>query len=82
MRVADIAAAHQQLLARGAKFTHAPHMIHKHADGTFLYILTWPSPVFPYPCEPRHGFTSSGWRNLSALRASLIAGSLIHECIE
>ena len=34
LRVADIAAAHDALKQRGAKFTHAPHMIHRHADGT------------------------------------------------
>ena len=34
LRVADIASAHAALTARGVKFTHAPHMIHRHADGT------------------------------------------------
>lgn len=34
LKVADIAAAHQELEARGVEFTHAPHMIHRHADGT------------------------------------------------
>ena len=34
LRVADIAAAHDALKVRGVKFTHAPHMIHRHADGT------------------------------------------------
>lgn len=33
LQVADIAAAHRELQARGVKFTHAPHMIHRHADG-------------------------------------------------
>jgi DNA-binding CsgD family transcriptional regulator/catechol 2,3-dioxygenase-like lactoylglutathione lyase family enzyme len=33
-RVPDIRAAHQALAARGVAFTHAPHMIHRHADGT------------------------------------------------
>jgi DNA-binding CsgD family transcriptional regulator/catechol 2,3-dioxygenase-like lactoylglutathione lyase family enzyme len=33
-RVADIGAAHAALLARGVTFTGAPHMIHRHADGT------------------------------------------------
>lgn len=32
-RVADIHGAHEELKARGVKFTDAPHMIHKHADG-------------------------------------------------
>ena len=34
MRVPDIHAAQQALQARGATFTHAPHMIHRHEDGT------------------------------------------------
>lgn len=34
LKVGDIAAAHQALQARGVEFTHAPHMIHRHADGT------------------------------------------------
>lgn len=33
-RVADIRAAHEELKARGVKFTDAPHMIHRHGDGT------------------------------------------------
>lgn len=33
-RVPDIHAAQAALTARGAVFTHAPHMIHRHADGT------------------------------------------------
>lgn len=33
-RVADIAAKHSELLARGVEFKGAPHMIHRHADGT------------------------------------------------
>jgi DNA-binding CsgD family transcriptional regulator/catechol 2,3-dioxygenase-like lactoylglutathione lyase family enzyme len=33
-RVADIRASHAALLARGVCFTHAPHMIHRHDDGT------------------------------------------------
>ena len=34
LRVTEIAATHDALKARGVKFTHAPHMIHRHADGT------------------------------------------------
>jgi DNA-binding CsgD family transcriptional regulator len=34
LRVPDIAAAHAGLEKRGVKFTHAPHLIHKHPDGT------------------------------------------------
>ena len=33
-RVPDIHAAHASLSGRGVVFTHAPHMIHKHEDGT------------------------------------------------
>ena len=33
-RVPDIRAAHAELAARGIEFTHAPHMIHRHEDGT------------------------------------------------
>jgi DNA-binding CsgD family transcriptional regulator/catechol 2,3-dioxygenase-like lactoylglutathione lyase family enzyme len=32
--VADISAAHDALVARGVEFTHAPHKIYTHADGT------------------------------------------------
>jgi DNA-binding CsgD family transcriptional regulator/catechol 2,3-dioxygenase-like lactoylglutathione lyase family enzyme len=33
-RVPDVRSAHTELAARGITFTNAPHMIHKHADGT------------------------------------------------
>jgi DNA-binding CsgD family transcriptional regulator/catechol 2,3-dioxygenase-like lactoylglutathione lyase family enzyme len=33
-RVVDIRGAHAALEARGVVFTHAPHMIHRHEDGT------------------------------------------------
>jgi catechol 2,3-dioxygenase-like lactoylglutathione lyase family enzyme len=33
-QVADIGAAHAALKARGVEFVNAPHMIHKHANGT------------------------------------------------
>ena len=33
-RVPDINIAHEELLSRGVKFVGAPHMIHKHEDGT------------------------------------------------
>lgn len=33
-RVNDIRTAHAELTARGVTFTHAPHLIHTHADGT------------------------------------------------
>jgi DNA-binding CsgD family transcriptional regulator/catechol 2,3-dioxygenase-like lactoylglutathione lyase family enzyme len=34
LRVPDLHAAKDQLEQRGVKFTHAPHMIHRHDDGT------------------------------------------------
>jgi catechol 2,3-dioxygenase-like lactoylglutathione lyase family enzyme len=34
LKVTGIAAAYCELERRGVKFTHAPHLIHKHADGT------------------------------------------------
>lgn len=34
LMVEDIEAAHRELQARGVDFISAPHMIHKHADGT------------------------------------------------
>jgi catechol 2,3-dioxygenase-like lactoylglutathione lyase family enzyme len=34
LTVPDIAAAHRELASRGVEFTNAPHMIHRHADGT------------------------------------------------
>ena len=33
-RVPDIGAKHAELLSRGVEFKGAPHMIHRHADGT------------------------------------------------
>jgi catechol 2,3-dioxygenase-like lactoylglutathione lyase family enzyme len=33
-RVPDIRAAHAALAAKGIEFTRAPHMIHRHEDGT------------------------------------------------
>src|SRR5688572_29339599 len=44
LRVADIAAAHQALVGRGVKFTHAPHMIHRHADGTEEWMAFFEDP--------------------------------------
>lgn len=32
-RVEDVRTAHSALEARGVQFTHAPHMVHRHADG-------------------------------------------------
>jgi DNA-binding CsgD family transcriptional regulator/catechol 2,3-dioxygenase-like lactoylglutathione lyase family enzyme len=33
-RVPDVRTAHTKLAAKGVEFTHAPHMIHRHEDGT------------------------------------------------
>jgi DNA-binding CsgD family transcriptional regulator/catechol 2,3-dioxygenase-like lactoylglutathione lyase family enzyme len=44
LRVADIAAAHRRLADRGVKFTHAPHMIHRHADGTEEWMAFFEDP--------------------------------------
>ncbi len=44
LRVADIAAAHAQLLARGVEFTSAPHMIHRHDDGTEEWMAFFSDP--------------------------------------
>jgi DNA-binding CsgD family transcriptional regulator/catechol 2,3-dioxygenase-like lactoylglutathione lyase family enzyme len=34
LRVPDVHSARDELEARGVKFTHAPHLIHRHDDGT------------------------------------------------
>ena len=34
MRVANISAAYELLKSRGVEFINAPHMVHRHADGT------------------------------------------------
>jgi DNA-binding CsgD family transcriptional regulator/predicted enzyme related to lactoylglutathione lyase len=44
LRVADISAAHQQLRSRGVEFISAPHMIHKHADGTEEWMAFFKDP--------------------------------------
>jgi DNA-binding CsgD family transcriptional regulator/catechol 2,3-dioxygenase-like lactoylglutathione lyase family enzyme len=44
LRVTDIGAAHAALSARGVKFTHAPHMIHRHADGTEEWMAFFEDP--------------------------------------
>lgn len=44
LRVPDIAAAHEALAHRGVKFTHAPHMIHRHADGTEEWMAFFEDP--------------------------------------
>jgi DNA-binding CsgD family transcriptional regulator/catechol 2,3-dioxygenase-like lactoylglutathione lyase family enzyme len=44
LRVADIGAAHAELAARGVEFTHAPHMIHRHSDGTEEWMAFFKDP--------------------------------------
>jgi DNA-binding CsgD family transcriptional regulator/catechol 2,3-dioxygenase-like lactoylglutathione lyase family enzyme len=44
LRVADIVKTHEQLAGRGVKFTHAPHMIHRHADGTEEWMAFFEDP--------------------------------------
>lgn len=44
LRTADIAAAHAALAARGVKFTHAPHLVHTHADGTEEWMAFFEDP--------------------------------------
>ena len=44
LRVADIAATHDALKQRGVRFTHAPHMIHRHADGTEEWMAFFEDP--------------------------------------
>jgi len=44
LRVPDIAAAHDELSRRGVKFTHAPHLIHRHADGTEEWMAFFEDP--------------------------------------
>ena len=44
LRVSDIASAHELLKARGVEFINAPHMIHKHADGTEEWLSMFKDP--------------------------------------
>ncbi len=44
LRVSDIAQAHETLGQRGVRFTHAPHMIHRHADGTEEWMAFFEDP--------------------------------------
>jgi DNA-binding CsgD family transcriptional regulator/extradiol dioxygenase family protein len=43
-RVEDIVAAHEQLKQRGVEFVNAPHMIHKHGDGTEEWMAFFKDP--------------------------------------
>ena len=44
LRVADIEQAHNELKARGINFTSAPHMVHRHADGTEEWMAIFTDP--------------------------------------
>ena len=44
LRVEDIRAAHDTLRARGVEFADAPHMIHRHADGTEEWMAHFNDP--------------------------------------
>jgi DNA-binding CsgD family transcriptional regulator/catechol 2,3-dioxygenase-like lactoylglutathione lyase family enzyme len=44
LRVADIGAAYAELSARGVAFNGAPHLIHRHADGTEEWMAFFKDP--------------------------------------
>jgi DNA-binding CsgD family transcriptional regulator/catechol 2,3-dioxygenase-like lactoylglutathione lyase family enzyme len=44
LRVDDIAATYTELAARGVEFKGAPHMIHRHADGTEEWMAFFKDP--------------------------------------
>ena len=44
LRVEDIAAAHSELTARGVEFRGAPHLIHRHPDGTEEWMAFFDDP--------------------------------------
>jgi catechol 2,3-dioxygenase-like lactoylglutathione lyase family enzyme len=44
LRVDDIAAAYAELSARGVEFKGAPHLIHRHADGTEEWMAFFKDP--------------------------------------
>ena len=44
MRVTDIAAAHETLKSRGVEFINAPHLVHRHADGTEEWMAFFKDP--------------------------------------
>jgi catechol 2,3-dioxygenase-like lactoylglutathione lyase family enzyme len=43
-QVDDILSAHETLVSRGVKFVNAPHMIHRHADGTEEWLAAFEDP--------------------------------------
>jgi DNA-binding CsgD family transcriptional regulator/predicted enzyme related to lactoylglutathione lyase len=44
LRVGDIAQAYELLKSRGVEFINAPHMIHRHADGTEEWLSMFKDP--------------------------------------
>jgi DNA-binding CsgD family transcriptional regulator/catechol 2,3-dioxygenase-like lactoylglutathione lyase family enzyme len=44
LRVGDIRTAHRELAARGVVFSTAPHLIHRHADGTEEWLAAFADP--------------------------------------
>ncbi|HYL71727.1 MAG TPA: LuxR C-terminal-related transcriptional regulator [Candidatus Dormibacteraeota bacterium] len=44
LRVADVRAAYELLLGRGVPFRDAPHLIHRHADGTEEWMAHFSDP--------------------------------------
>ena len=44
LRVSDIAAAHATLAERGVEFIAAPHLVHRHADGTEEWLAFFKDP--------------------------------------
>ena len=44
LRIEDIMSAHADLTARGVEFSGAPHMIHRHADGTEEWMAFFKDP--------------------------------------
>ena len=44
LRVVDIAGAYEELQGRGVAFTHAPHLIHRHEDGTEEWMAFFEDP--------------------------------------
>jgi predicted enzyme related to lactoylglutathione lyase len=44
LRVDDIGAAHAELASRGVEFKGAPHLIHRHADGTEEWMAFFTDP--------------------------------------
>ncbi|MEL6870255.1 MAG: LuxR C-terminal-related transcriptional regulator [Pseudomonadota bacterium] len=44
LRVPDMTAAHERLVANGVEFINAPHMIHQHADGSEEWMAFFNDP--------------------------------------